>query len=183
MSDGRRIETDLVVVAVGIRPNIALARSAGVAINRGIVVDDRIETSVPGIYAIGECAEHRGQCYGLVEPAYEQARVLAARLADAKSHISRQRAFDQSEGLRRQCFLGGRFSRCGRHANRSCSPIRAVGTYKKLVIADDRLVGAVLFGDTADSLWYLDLIRSGRPISQFRNDLAFGRALAEHQAA
>ena len=81
MSDGRRIEADLVVVAVGIQPNTELARKAGVDINRGIVVNDRLETSIPGHYAIGECAEHRGQCYGLVEPAYEQARVLASRLA------------------------------------------------------------------------------------------------------
>jgi nitrite reductase (NADH) large subunit len=182
LSDGRRIETDLVVVAVGIRPNIALARSAGVDINRGIMVNDHIETSVPGIHAIGECAEHRGQCYGLVEPAYEQARVLASRLADAKvtypgSVLSTNLKVSGVNVFSAGDFLGA----AGTQQIVLSDP--GFGTYKKLVIADNRLVGAVLFGDTADSLWYLDLIRSGRPISQFRNDLAFGRTLAERQAA
>lgn len=182
LSDGRRIETDLVVVAVGIRPNIALARSAGVAINRGIVVDDRIETSVPGIHAIGECAEHRGQCYGLVEPAYEQARVLASRLADQKATYPGSVLSTNLKVSGVNVFSAGDFLGAADTEQIVLSD-PGFGTYKKLVIADNRLVGAVLFGDTADSLWYLDLIRSGRPISQFRNDLAFGRALAERQAA
>jgi nitrite reductase (NADH) large subunit len=182
LSDGRRIETDLVVVAVGIRPNIALARSAGVTINRGIVIDDHIETSVPGIHAIGECAEHRGQCYGLVEPAYEQARVLASRLADKKAAYPGSVLSTNLKVSGVNVFSAGDFlGAAGTEQIVLSDP--GFGTYKKLVIANNKLAGAVLFGDTADSLWYLDLIRSGRPISQFRNDLAFGRALAERQAA
>jgi nitrite reductase (NADH) large subunit len=182
LSDGRRIETDLVVVAVGIRPNIALARSAGVTINRGIVIDDHIETSMPGIHAIGECAEHRGQCYGLVEPAYEQARVLASRLADKKAAYPGSVLSTNLKVSGVNVFSAGDFlGAAGTEQIVLSDP--GFGTYKKLVIANNKLAGAVLFGDTADSLWYLDLIRSGRPISQFRNDLAFGRALAERQAA
>jgi nitrite reductase (NADH) large subunit len=182
LSDGRRIEADLVVVAVGIRPNIALARSAGVDINRGIVVNDHIETSVPGIHAIGECAEHRGQCYGLVEPAYEQARVLASRLADQPAVYPGSVLFTNLKVSGVNVFSAGDFfGAAGTEQIVLSDP--GFGTYKKLVIANDKLVGAVLFGDTADSLWYLELIRSGRLISQFRNDLAFGRTLAERQAA
>ena len=84
LRDGSTIEADAVVVAVGIKPNIELARTAGLTVNRGIVVDDHLETSDADIHAIGECAEHRGCCYGLVEPAYEQAQVLARRLAGEK---------------------------------------------------------------------------------------------------
>jgi nitrite reductase (NADH) large subunit len=182
LSDGRRIEADLVVVAVGIRPNTALARSAGVSINRGIVVDDNLQTSLPGIHAIGECAEHRGQCYGLVEPAYEQARVLATSLAGEKAlypgsvlstnlKVSGVHVFSAGD------FLGGP------NTEQIVLSDPGLATYKKLVIENDRLTGAVLFGDTADSLWYLELIRTGRPIAAFRNDLAFGRVLAERKAA
>ncbi len=81
LTDGRRIEAEAVIFAAGIRPNIALARDAGIAVNRGIVVDDHLQTGTPDIFALGECAEHRGICYGLVEPAYEQGRVLAQHLA------------------------------------------------------------------------------------------------------
>jgi nitrite reductase (NADH) large subunit len=182
LKDGRMIAADAVVVAVGIRPNSALARQAGLSVNRGIVVDDRLETSAPGIYAVGECAEHRGLCYGLVEPAYEQANVLARRLAGetvtypgsvlaTNLKVSGVNVFSAGD------FLGAP----GTEEIVLCDP--GVGTYKKLVITDRRLVGVVLFGDTADGLWYLDLIRSGAPIDRYRDDLVFGRALAERKAA
>ena len=105
LADGRVIETDLLVVAVGVRPNVELARTAGIEVNRGIVVDDGLRTSLADIHAIGECAEHRGQCYGLVEPAHEQARVLAQRLAGVERALSGQRACHQPQGLGRQSFL------------------------------------------------------------------------------
>jgi nitrite reductase (NADH) large subunit len=182
LSDGRQIEADLVIVAVGIHPNTDLARKTGADINRGIVVSDTLETSVPGHYAIGECAEHRGQCYGLVEPAYEQARVLASHLAGEKiaypgSVLSTNLKVSGVNVFSAGDFLGAP----GTEQIVLSDP--GFGTYKKLVIAEGRLAGAVLFGDTADSLWYLDLIRSGRPIARFRNDLAFGRAFAERKAA
>ena len=115
LKDGRTIEADAVVVAIGIRPSADLARDAGIAVKRGIVVDDALETNIAGIHAIGECAEHRGICYGLVEPAHEQARVLARSPRGARRALCRQRARHQSEGLRRQRVLGRRFPRQRRH--------------------------------------------------------------------
>ena len=115
LKDGRTIEADAVVVAIGIRPSADLAREAGIAVKRGIVVDDALETSVPGVHAIGECAEHRGICYGLVEPAHEQARVLSERSGGPRRALCRQRAGDQSESLRRERVFGRRFSRARRH--------------------------------------------------------------------
>lgn len=182
LSDGRQIEADLVVVAVGIQPNTDLARKAGADINRGIAVNDALETSIPGHYAIGECAEHRGQCYGLVEPAYEQARILASRLAGEKTAYPGSVLSTNLKVSGVNVFSAGDFLGApGTDQIVLSDP--GFGTYKKLVIADGKLAGAVLFGDTADSLWYLDLIRSGRPISGFRNDLAFGRVFAERKAA
>ena len=179
---GRRIEAGIVVVAVGIRPNTELARAAGADVNRGIVVNDGMETSIPGHYAIGECAEHRGQCYGLVEPAYEQARVLAAQLAGAKQAYSGSVLSTNLKVSGVNVFSAGDFLGAAGTGQIVFSD-RGRRTYKKLVIRDDRLVGAVLFGDCTDSLWYLELIRTGRSIAPFRNDLAFGRALAERKAA
>ena len=177
LANGRVIAADLLVVAVGVRPNVDLARAAGIEVNRGILVDDCLETSVPGIHAIGECAEHQSQCYGLVAPAYEQARVLAQRLAgcDARYPGSVLATNLKVSGVR--VFSAGDFlGTPGTEAIVLSDP--GLKTYKKLVIADDRLVGAVLFGDTADGPWYLDLIRSGVRIDAIRDELVFGRALA-----
>ncbi len=182
LKDGRTIEADAVVVAVGIRPSAELARSAGLSVNRGIVVDDAMETSISGIHAIGECAEHRGLVYGLVEPAYEQAGVLAAHLT---GHDTRYPGSVLSTNLKVSgvnVFSAGDFLGAP-GTEEIVLRDQAFGTYKKFVIADDRLKGAVLFGDTADGLWYLDLIRSAAPIEAFRDDLAFGRAFAERKAA
>jgi nitrite reductase (NADH) large subunit len=177
-ADGTQIEADLVVVAAGIRPNIDLARSANVAIGRGVMVDDHLRTSKAGIYAIGECAEHRGVCYGLVEPAYEQARTLAAHLSggDASYQGSVLATNLKVSGV--SVFSAGDFLGApGTEQIVLSDP--GLGAYKKLVIAGDKLVGAVLFGDTADGLWYLELIRKGTSIEAIRDDIMFGRALAE----
>jgi nitrite reductase (NADH) large subunit len=183
LADRRTIEADLVVVAVGIRANVDLAQTAGLAVDRGIVVDDRLQTSRAGIHAIGECAEHRGVCYGLVEPAYEQARVLAQRLAgDASAAYSGSVLATNLKVSGVNVFSAGDFMGApGTETIVLSDP--GLDTYKKLVIADGRLVGAVLYGDTEDGLWYLDLIRSGVPIEKIRGDLAFGRQLAERMAA
>ncbi|MFT4278520.1 MAG: FAD-dependent oxidoreductase [Rhodopseudomonas sp.] len=181
-ADGTRVAADLVVVAAGIRPNVDLAYSAGVAVGRGILVDDRLQTSDPNIYAIGECAEHRGACYGLVEPAYEQARALASHLGGGSEayrgsvlatnlKVGGIALFSAGE------FLGG----AGTEAIVLTDP--GIGAYKKLVIKDGRLVGCVLFGDAADGLWYLELIRSKQSIEPFRGELMFGRAFAERGSA
>jgi nitrite reductase (NADH) large subunit len=182
LKDGRRIEANAVVVAIGIRPSADLARNAGLTVNRGIVVDDAMETSTAGIHAIGECAEHRGLVYGLVEPAYEQARVLADSLAGGSARYPGSVLATNLKVSGVNVFSAGDFIGApGTEEVVLSDP--GFGTYKKLVIADGCLVGAVLFGDTADGLWYLDLIRSGEPIEPFRDDLAFGRALVERPPA
>jgi nitrite reductase [NAD(P)H] large subunit len=182
LSDGRRIDADAVIFAAGIRPNITLAREAGIAVNRGVVVDDRLQTGASDVFAIGECAEHRGICYGLVEPAHEQARVLADRLAGRDVHYAGSVLATNLKVSGVNVFSAGDF--LGAPGTEEIV-LRDLGlaTYKKLVIAGDRLAGAVLFGDTADGLWYLDLIRSGASVDSFRDDLVFGRALAERMAA
>jgi nitrite reductase (NADH) large subunit len=182
LRDGRTIAADTVVAAVGIRPNAELARSAEIKVGRGIVVDDHLETSASGIYAIGECAEHRGICYGLVEPAYEQARILADHLCGKGETYSGSILATNLKVSGVQVFSAGDFDdRTGTERIVLADP--GLGTYKKLLIADGRLVGAVLFGDTVDGLWYLELIRAGTPIAGFRDDLMFGRAFAERRAA
>jgi nitrite reductase (NADH) large subunit len=178
LTDGRTIPADLVVVAVGVRPNAEIARTAGLTVNRGIVVDDRLETSARGIYAIGECAEHNGQCYGIVEPAYEHARVLAQCLVGSDQCYSGSVLATNLKVSGVRVFSAGDFiGAAGTEALVLSDP--GLKTYKKLVIANDRLVGAVLFGDTADGPWYLDLIRSGQSIDSMRDELVFGRAFAE----
>ncbi len=177
LTDGRRIDADAVIFAAGIRPNIALAKDAGIPVNRGIIVDDCLQTGASGIFALGECAEHRGICYGLVEPAYEQARVLAQHLAGRTSaydgsvvatnlKVSGVSVFSAGD------FLGGEGSEAI-----VLSDVRR-GTYKKLVIADGRLTGAVLVGDVGDALWYLELIRGREKVARIRKDMMFGRPVA-----
>lgn len=185
LKDGRRIDGGMVVFAIGIRPETSLARDAGIPCNRGILVDDGLATEVPGVYAIGECAEHRGTVYGLVEPAYAQAKVLAGCLAGDDTayegtvlatnlKVSGVPVFSAGD------FLGGD----GSEDIILSDP--GLATYKRLVVrrSDDvqRLVGAVLFGDTADGLWYLDLIRAGTAIDGMRTDLIFGRDFVEAAA-
>src|SRR4051812_36610434 len=177
LADGRRIEAEAVIFAAGIRPNVALAKEAGIAVNRGILVDDTLQTAAPDIYAIGECAEHRGICYGLVEPAYEQARVLAQHLAgDAACYAGSVVATNlKVSGV--SVFSAGDFLGSDGSEQIVLSDVRH-GTYKKLVISEGRLTGAVLVGDTNDALWYLELIRTRSPTTRIRADMMFGRQLA-----
>jgi nitrite reductase (NADH) large subunit len=183
LKDGRVLPADLVVMAVGIRANADLARTAGLEIDRGIEVDDQLQASLADIYAIGECAQHRGVCYGLVEPAYEQARVLARRLTgDAGAAYAGSVLATNLKVSGVNVFSAGDFMGApGTESIIFSDP--GLDAYKKLVIANGRLVGVVLCGDTVDGLWYLDLIRSGAPIEGMRDQLAFGRALAERKAA
>jgi nitrite reductase (NADH) large subunit len=180
---GTTIAADAVVVAVGIRANAALARTAGIEVGRGIVVDDHLETNAAGVHAIGECAEHRGCCYGLVEPAYEQAQLLARRLAGERASYPGSVLATNLKVSGVNVFSAGDFLGALAEAEEIVLSDPAAGVYKKLVIAQGRLVGAVLFGDTADGLWYLDLIRTGSSDARLRDDLVFGRALATRTAA
>jgi len=177
LADGRRIDADAVIFAAGIRPNIALAKEAGVHVNRGIVVDDHLATGTPDIFALGECAEHRGICYGLVEPAYEQARVLAQHLAGRAAVYSGSIVATNLKVSGVSVFSAGDFM--GAEGSESIVLNDASGgTYKKLVISDGRLTGAVLVGDVGEALWYLELICSRQPIAGIRKDMMFGRSLA-----
>jgi nitrite reductase (NADH) large subunit len=177
LTDGRRIDTDAVIFAAGIRPNTALAKEAGIAVNRGVVVDDVMQTEAADIFALGECAEHRGICYGLVEPAYEQARVLAQHLAGGSASYGGSVLSTNLKVSGVSVFSAGDFMGASGCEAIVLSDVRH-GTYKKLVIAEGRLTGAVLVGDTGDALWYLELIRSRQPIARIRSDMMFGRALA-----
>jgi nitrite reductase (NADH) large subunit len=182
LTDGRRIHADAVIFAAGIRPNIALAREAGIPVNRGIIVDDQLQTGAEDIFALGECAEHRGICYGLVEPAYEQAKALAQYLAGRKAAYPGSVVATNLKVSGVSVFSAGEFLGTDRSESVVLSDFKR-GTYKKLVIADGRLIGAVLVGDTAEALWYLELIRNRENIAGFRKEMMFGRPATTLAAA
>jgi nitrite reductase (NADH) large subunit len=182
LTDGRKIDVDAVIFAAGIRPNIALARDAGIPVNRGVVVDDHLQTGAPDIFALGECAEHHGICYGLVEPAYEQATVLARHLAGRASAYSGSVVATNLKVSGVAVFSAGDFMGADGSEAIVLNDFRH-GTYKKLVVSNGRLTGAVLVGDTADALWYLELIRNRKPIARIRADMMFGRSLAVRSEA
>jgi nitrite reductase [NAD(P)H] large subunit len=182
LADGRRIDTEAVIFAAGIRPNVALAKDAGIAVNRGIIVDDHLQTGTPDVFALGECAEHRGICYGLVEPAYEQAQVLAQHLAGRAAAYQGSVVATNLKVSGVSVFSAGDFMGADGSEAIVLSDVRH-GTYKKLVISAGRLTGAVLVGDVGDALWYLELIRSRQSVTGIRSDMMFGRSLATRLAA
>jgi nitrite reductase (NADH) large subunit len=175
-TDGLEVPAQLVVMAVGIRPNTALAESAGLYCNRGIVVNDTMQTYDPRIYAVGECVNHRGTAYGLVAPLFEMAKVCANHLANYG--IGRYQGSVTSTKLKVtgiDLFSAGEFmGGAGTEEIVLSDPIG--GVYKKLVIKDDKLVGACLYGDTVDGSWYFNLLREGRNISEMRDTLMFGES-------
>jgi len=178
-SNGDIIPADLVVMAAGIRPAIELAEKAGLPCHRGILVNDTMQTYDPRIYAIGECASHRGIAYGLVAPLFEQAKVCANHLArlgfatykgsvtSTKLKVTGIDLFSAGD------FMGGE----GTETITLSDPVS--GIYKKLVIKDDVLVGACLYGDTVDSGWYVGQIRGNHDIGELRDHLMFGETLRE----
>ena len=174
LADGEVLPADLIVMACGVKPNADLARAAGLACQRGAMVDDHLTTDDPAIFALGECAEHRGATYGLVAPAYEQARVLARRLAGEDAAYAGSVVSTNLKVSGVHVFSAGDIA-----SGPGCEDIvltdRGLGLYRRLIVKDDQLVGAVLFGDTADGLYYLDLITHRTPITALRAELAFGR--------
>jgi nitrite reductase (NADH) large subunit len=182
LADGRRLAAEGVVFAAGVAPNMELARDAGIETQKGIVVDDRMETNIEDVFALGECAQHRGVCYGLVEPAYEQARVLAGRLCGQSDTYTGSVVSANLKVSGVNVFSAGDFLGRGGGETISWRDL-GLGFYKKLVIENGRLCGAVLVGDASAALWYLELIRSRVDISQWRDALIFGRALCERKAA
>ena len=174
--DGTELPADLVVMAVGIRPNAALAKASGLACERGVLVSDTMQTFDPRIYALGECVQHRGACYGLVAPLFEQAKVLANHLAEFG--IGRYAGSQTSTKLKVtgiDLFSAGDFSG-GADTEELVFKDAARGVYKKIVVKDDKIRGAVLYGDTVDGAWYFQLLREGTPIADFRESLLFGQA-------
>jgi len=180
---GEEISADLVVMAVGIRPNTELAQSCGLHCDRGVVVNDTMQTYDPRIYAVGECVQHRNATYGLVAPLWDQARVAATHLAEIGS--GRYEGSVTSTKLKVtgiDLFSAGDF--VGDEDTEDLvfqDPRR--GVYKRLVVKDDRISGAVLYGDTADGGWYFQLMQDGTDISEMRDKLLFGRAYATGDAA
>ncbi|HEY9149579.1 MAG TPA: nitrite reductase large subunit NirB, partial [Gammaproteobacteria bacterium] len=174
--DGSELSADLVVMAVGIRPNIELARQVGLHCERGVVVTDTLQTYDPRVYAVGECVQHRGTTYGLVAPLFEQAKVCANHLA--KHGIARYEGSLTSTKLKVtgiDLFSAGDFS--GDDSTEELllqDPAR--GIYKKVVVKDNRIQGAVMYGDTLDGTWFFELMRDGTDISELRENLLFGQA-------
>jgi nitrite reductase (NADH) large subunit len=184
LADGRRIPADFVVLAVGIRPNIDLARSAGLDVNRGILVGDDMATSDPGIYAVGECIEHNGQVFGLVAPIWDQAAVAGARLAgdDAAVYVPPP-VFTSLKITGVDVFSAGRLAAADAADEEITLYDEKRGLYKKVILREDRVVGSVLYGSVADGPWYVELMRTHADVSATRNQIVFGRAFAEHAMA
>jgi len=180
LADGRFVPADLVVLAIGIRPNIDLAKVAQLEVNRGIVVTDDMRTSDPDIFAVGECVEHRGNVFGLVAPIWDQARVCAARLAGDEEALFVSKALATSLKITGvDVFSAGALMAADESDDEITLRDDSKGLYKKIVLRDGKLVGAVLYGDVADGQWYLQLMRDREDVSALRERLVFGRAFAE----
>ena len=177
LKDGREIPADIVVMAVGIRPNVALAKAAGLEVERGIVVDDHMATSDPAIAAVGECVQHRGACYGLVAPLWEMCRALADALVGSPSGYGGSVTSTKLKVSGIDVFSAGDFSG-GDGSEDIVMRDAARGIYKRVVVQDGKVVGAVLYGDTSDGNWYFDLLKKGEDISDIREALIFGQAYA-----
>jgi nitrite reductase (NADH) large subunit len=177
LKDGRDIPASLVVMAVGIRPSVALARAAGLAVGRGIQVDDHMVTSDPDVLAVGECVEHEGQVYGLVAPLWEMCRALADGLVEKPTGYRGSVTSTKLKVAGLDVFSAGDFS--GRE---DCEDIvlrdGARGIYKRVVLRENRIIGAVLYGDTGDGGWYFDLLKKGEDVADIRDVLIYGQAFA-----
>jgi len=175
-ADGEDIPADLVVMAAGVRPNVELAKSAGLHVERAIVVDDTLQTYDPRVYAVGECVQHRRATFGLVAPIWDQARVCAAHLAGAG-----HRRYVQQATATKLKVTGVDLYSAGDIVGLEGSEDlvlrdRRGGVYKRLVVTGNRLSGVVLYGDVADGPWYFDLIQQRTNIAAFRDRLLFGQA-------
>jgi nitrite reductase (NADH) large subunit len=178
LADGTVLEADLVVMAVGIRPNIDLAKAAGLRCDRGILVNDTMLTFDPSIYAVGECVQHRNSTYGLVAPLWEQAKVCATHLAEFG--IGRYQGSIVSTQLKVtgiDVFSAGDFIARPGSETLVLKDLKR-GVYKRLTIENNRVCGVVLYGDTRDGPWYFELMQEGRDIGPIRDKLLFGAAYA-----
>lgn len=176
--DGSELACDLFVVAIGVRPNIALAQAAGLYCERGIVVNDTLQSYDPRIYAVGECIQHRGETFGLVAPLFEQAKVCANHLGNhGVAEYTRLPTATKLKVTGINLFSAGNF--LGNEYSESIYFIEpALSIYKKMVIEADKLIGVVLYGDTADGMWFQELLENETDISDIRGSLIFGKAFA-----
>ena len=177
LKDGREIPASLVVMAVGIRPSVALAREAGLAVGRGIQVDDHMVTSDAHVLAVGECVEHDGNVYGLVAPLWEMCRALADGLVEKPTGYRGSVTSTKLKVSGIDVFSAGDFAG-GAGAEDIVLRDASRGVYKRVVVQENRIVGAVLYGDTADGNWYFDLLKKGEDISPIRDVLIFGQMFA-----
>ena len=174
-SDGSELACDLFIMAIGVRPNMSLAKQAGLYCERGIIVNDTLQTYDPCVYAVGECIQHRGATFGLVAPLFEQAKVCANHLSahGVAEYVTLATATKlKVTGI--NLFSVGDFI-----GDKQCEQIRftdpSLGIYKKLIIKNHKIQGAVLYGDTSDGVWYQALIEQGASIREFRQSLIFGK--------
>ncbi len=178
LDDGTVIDADLVVMAVGIKPNVTLARQAELDIARGVLVDDQMQTSDSDIFAVGECVEHRGATYGLVAPLYEMGKVLAEHLVGGNG-VAYQGSVTSTKlkvtGV--DVFSAGDFSG-GEGADDIVFRDASRGVYKRIVVRDNKIEGAVLYGDAKDGAWYFQLMKDDTDISELRDTIVFGQAYA-----
>ncbi len=177
LKDGTEIEADLVVMAVGIKPSTGLAKLAELEVERGIIVDDNMVTSDPVIVAVGECVQHRGACYGLVAPLWEMCRALADFMTDDPSGYAGSVTATKLKVSGINLFSAGDFSG-GDDTEDIVMRDASRGVYKRVVVQGNQLIGAVLYGDTADGSWYFDLLKRQEDISDIREALIFGQAFA-----
>lgn len=177
--DGTELDCNLFIMAIGVRPNISIAKQAGLYCERGIVVNDSLQSYDPNIYAVGECIQHRGDTFGLVAPLFEQAKVCANNLIahGVAEYITLPTATKlKVTGI--HLFSIGDFQ-----GDKSCENLifsdSALGIYKKLVLKDDKLIGAVLYGDTTDGVWYQQLLEQKTNTSALRDGMIFSKSYSE----
>jgi len=184
LADGRTIPADFVVLAIGIRPNVELARAAGLDVNRGILVGDDMATADPDIYAVGECIEHNGQVFGLVAPIWEQATTCGARLAGELDAVYVPPPIFTSLKITGVDVFSAGVLAAADAAEEEITLHDAKGSlYKKVILRDDKVVGSVLYGSVADGPWYVQLMRDKTDVSAFRDQIVFGRVFAEQALA
>jgi nitrite reductase (NADH) large subunit len=175
LEDGTVYGADIVVMAVGIRPEVRIATSAGLHVERGIVVNDQMVTSDPDILALGECVEHERIVYGLVAPLYDQAKVLAKTLAKVDAAFRPVQTATQLKVTGVSVYSAGDFAEA-EDRNEIVLRDATSGVYKRLVLKQDKVIGAVLYGETGDGPWFFDMIRKGTDTSAMRDTLIFGQA-------
>ncbi|WP_422005684.1 nitrite reductase large subunit NirB [Pyruvatibacter mobilis] len=177
LEDGTVLPASIVVMAVGIRPSAALAAEAGLEVGRGIVVTDQLMTSDPDIFAVGECVEHRGQCYGLVAPLYDMAKTLAATLIGESAAYEGSVTATKLKVTGISLYSAGDFAE-GEGREEIVLRDAANGVYRRLVLENNVIVGAVLYGDVSDGAWFFDMIKRGTDVSDMRDTVIFGQNYA-----